>query len=389
MLKKPHNLSLKINDFFTANRFALLYITIAAMLIRLFFFSYQSTDYTNFLHLWFEELKAEGGLAAIGRPVGDYMVSYIYIMALLTYLPIPDFISIKLVSCIGDIILAWYAMRLVSKASQSPALPKIAYTAVLFLPSVILNSSAWAQCDAIYTAALLACVYYFVESKPTKAMLAYGIAFIFKLQAIFLAPLLLLLLLKRRVKIKHFFIVPLIYLITIIPAFLAGRPFTQLVTIYFSQTKTYTALSSNAPNLYAWLKPESTTALTVIGVLITAAFIIFTIVFVIKKKFVLTPQFLIQFAFLSTVMLPFLLPRMHERYFYPAEILAVICILLFPKLRVPAVTVIICSLLVTCGFLFGFLYGSAAILSIPMLPAFVFILKQVLTPPKNLQLKTD
>ncbi len=35
-------------------------------------------------------LKDGGGLAAIGKNVGDYMPPYFYLLALLTYLPVPD-----------------------------------------------------------------------------------------------------------------------------------------------------------------------------------------------------------------------------------------------------------------------------------------------------------
>jgi Gpi18-like mannosyltransferase len=74
--------------------------------------------------------------------------------------------------------------------------PLFAALAVLFTPTVILNSSFWGQADAIHTTFLLACLYFLVTRREIPAFIAFGVAVAFKLQAIFLAPLLLILLLK-------------------------------------------------------------------------------------------------------------------------------------------------------------------------------------------------
>ena len=90
----------KAEGFLSGSKYWAWPVTIVALLARFAFFAYPSGDYTQFLQPWFEELKAAGGLAAIGLPVGDYMVTYLYILALLTYLPLPGIVSIKIVSCV-------------------------------------------------------------------------------------------------------------------------------------------------------------------------------------------------------------------------------------------------------------------------------------------------
>ncbi len=73
----------------------------------------------------------------------------------------------------------------------------LGYVATLLAPVMILNSSFWGQADSIYTAALLACLYFLLLRRNWLAFLSFGIAFAFKLQAIFLAPLLVILWFKQ------------------------------------------------------------------------------------------------------------------------------------------------------------------------------------------------
>ena len=109
-----------------------LWLTLGALLIRLPFLWIQSGDYIDYLHPWFEQIKQNVGLRAIGMPIGNYMVSYIYILAILTYLPLPDLISIKLISITGDIVLAWFCMKLAEEEAPHTVNPELIYGIVLF-----------------------------------------------------------------------------------------------------------------------------------------------------------------------------------------------------------------------------------------------------------------
>lgn len=352
--------------------------TLAGLGVRLVFFGHQSRDYEVFLLPWYEELKANGGLAAIGRPIGDYLPSYIYILAGLTHLPIGSLAAIKLVSCLGDAALAAYAMKLVLLRTRRQDLAALAYGLVLLLPTVVLNSAAWAQCDSLYTAALLAFVYFMMARRPAAGMAAYGVAFIFKLQAVFLAPLVLLLLLKGRVKFRQLFIVPGLYLLAILPAALAGRPLWDLLTVYFRQAGGYSALSLGAPNLYAFLQVEDTLPYSVAGVALFVGVTALLLWRLWRLDFCLTNAMLLKFALLFALLVPFLLPHMHERYFYPADVLAVV-VALTCRRRWP-VAVVVCgsSLLVVGRYLFGWQWMDPAYAAVPMLLAVLFTLADAL-----------
>ena len=356
-------------SFYTKNfsQHSFLFITIVSFFLRMVFFAWPSGDYIDYLHPWFEQIKQNGGIDAIGEPIGNYMVSYIYILALLTYLPLPDIVSIKIVSCIGDIILAFYCMKLSFCISHDCIISKIVYVAIIYSPLVILNSSAWAQCDSLYTAALIAFLHYISVNDSKKAIFSISIAFCLKLQTVFLAPIVLVAFLKGKIKWKHVFYAPLIYLLMIFPAYIQGRSLKSLILLYFYQAKTYTALSMNAPNFYAWFPWQYTNKkLEILG--IVAAFIITLIlpIFIMTNNLSLDGINLVKFALYSATLLPFVLPHMHERYFYLASVLSLIYIICGSNKANVYYTINICSFLLTVRFVFGALWISAAVLSIPM-----------------------
>jgi Gpi18-like mannosyltransferase len=344
----------------------LITVTVIAFAVRVKFLPFQSGDYHQFLHGWFTELKEGGGLLAVGKDVGDYMPPYFYLLALLTYLPVKDIYLIKMLSFAGDIVLACYAMRLVRR-KYPEFWGKIAYAVVLLLPSVVLNSAAWGQCDSIYTAALLACVLYVIEDRPYAAVGAFSVAFVFKLQAVFLAPFLLLMLLRRKIRWRCLLIFPAIYLVAILPASLMGRSFSELLTVYFRQASQYDLVSMYLPNLAVWYPTHMSMfaghLIALLAVLLTLA----AVLWFHRLDFDLTDDMVVSLALLSVLFVPYILPYMHERYYYPADILSVIFAFYFPeKFYVPVVTVL-SSTYVVCHNLFNAHFVHIRILSVLML----------------------
>lgn len=355
-----------VNFVKAENILFIIVVTMFALALRLRFFKFESTDYTLFLQYWFDTLKQNGGLAAIGINLGDYTPPYYYLMALLTYIPIKDLYLIKLLSFAGDIVMASYVMRIV-RLKYPEFWGEIAYTVVLFLPSVIINSSVWAQCDSIYTAALAACVYYLMAGKNYRAVTAFSIAFVFKLQAVFLAPFLLLLLLKRKIKLKGVLILPLVYIIAIIPAVLMGRNFWDLLTVYFRQAKEYNTLTMGLPNLYTWFPTDAPEFVGTAAIYFAGAVVLATLVYLCRKRFAMTKEMVLALSLFYVMLLPYILPYMHERYFYPADILSVAFAFYYPeKSYVPVITVFT-SMYSMCHFLFGVHFINMKILSILML----------------------
>lgn len=307
------------------------------------------------------------------RPVGNYMVTYIYILALLTHLPLPDLVSIKLVSVLGDVLLALVCRRFARSVTDSKRAADAAYAAALFLPSVVLNSAAWAQCDSLYTTALIACLLHLHEDRPARAMLAFSVGFVFKLQSVFLAPVLLAALVAKKVRFRHLLIVPAVYGLAVLPAFWAGRPLKELLLLYVGQAGTYRALSMNAPNWYAWLPAGcENAAVGAVGVLLAGALTLGAAMYAARRGNFLRGAPLIRFALFSLVWVPFLLPHMHERYFYPADLLAVLFVVCLPRERRVPLLVPLCSAALAVRFLCGTVWISPGALALPMLAAALF-----------------
>lgn len=327
-------------------------ITCVAIIARGSLFEYASGDYNSFLSPWFNTLKEAGGISGIGLSLGDYTPPYIYILSLLTYLPIDSLFSIKIISCIFDFICAFTIMRLVYERYHKIIIAFLSYAIILFAPTVLLNSAMWSQCDALFTSFLLLCVCAFLREKPFSATVYFAIAFIFKLQAIFLAPLLILLWLKGKIKFSHFFLIPAIYIISIIPAWIAGRPLGELLTIYLSQSGQYPQMSLNAPSLYSWIDNSFGSFLSNACVFLCGTIVLSVLYYFYQKRFVLTKEVIVAFSLFFVLLIPFLLPHMHERYFFAADIFAILYAFYFPKRFYVAIGVTVASMAGYCPYLF-------------------------------------
>ena len=62
-------------------------------------------------------------------------------------------------------LLAWASMKLLGRFTGT-GVSLACFFAVLFLPTVFLNSAVWAQCDSSYAALLVLGLYLALEDKP-------------------------------------------------------------------------------------------------------------------------------------------------------------------------------------------------------------------------------
>ena len=298
----------------------------AAFVLRALFFSYETLDYQDFLARWVQYFRDNGGFAALKDSVGNYNVPYLYFLALFSYVDIYDLYLIKLLSTFFDVLLAFGAMRLTGLFTRSRVKLLFVYFAVLFWPTVVLNSAVWGQCDSIYVALGLLAVYWAMDGRPVLGMAAMAASFAFKLQAVFIMPVFVLLLIARRVKLWHFLVFPAVYMLLMLPAVLAGRPVLDTITLYFDQMGTVgSALNYNSPSVYAFARNVADEALASrLG--IAAAFALMLAVFgwFWWRRSSITNWALLGGALLLVVGIPFLLPHMHDRYFFCADILSLV-----------------------------------------------------------------
>ena len=305
---------------------------IFAVFIRYAYRDFFTSDFEEYTSVWYAAVKAQG-FAAAGTAVSNYTPPYMYLLYL-TSVAMPKLapiMAIKIPSIVFDFVCAFFVHRIVALKYPGARQPMFAFLAVLLAPSVICNSSVWGQADSIYTAMLLACIYFLMSGRAVLAMTAFGLAFSIKLQSIWLAPALAALWLRRMIPFWSILLVPLVYAIAMVPAWLVGRPVIELATVYMNQSVTYQLLTQAAPNLYAWLPGRYYGILVIAGLAATICVGCFYLWSVWKSRAEMTGEVILQLCLLSLIMIPFLLPKMHERYFYPADIVAIAYAFYFPR----------------------------------------------------------
>src|SRR5258708_7624820 len=237
---------------------------------------------------------------------------------------------------ISDFICAVFVYKIVRLKFAAGPLPVFAGFAVLFAPTVILNSAAWGQADSLYTTALVACLYYLIKRENVLALLAFAIALAFKLQAIFLFPFLIAWFFKKEVSWKPFLLVPLVLALALLPAWIAGRPLVELSSTYLSQANQYgnnAELTLNAPTFYNWL-PQSHALYDILipaGILLAASVAFLFIFLVFESDSKLSPASVLELSLAILLLMPFFLPKMHDRYFYPADVVSILFAFYFPR----------------------------------------------------------
>ena len=208
----------------------------AAFVLRARCLDYQTLDYQNFLSRWVAFYRENGGFHSFSYPLGNYNVPYMYFLCLFSYLTLPDLYLIKLLSIFFDVVLAYGSMRLLRSVKQEENALLACFFVILFLPTVILNGALWGQCDSIYVALAVLAVAYAMEDRPIRSILFFTLSFSFKLQAVFLLPILAVFWFKKRMKLWHFLLFPVFYVIIVLPAVALGKPFLETLTLYTSQT---------------------------------------------------------------------------------------------------------------------------------------------------------
>ncbi|MGM9592410.1 MAG: conjugal transfer protein TraL [Oscillospiraceae bacterium] len=300
--------------------------TALALVIRASLLDYQSDDYLTFLAPWTQFFRDNGGFAALRYSLGNYNPPYMYFLALFSYFDISELYLIKLLSVMFDVLLAWACMKLLGLYTGSRAKLLGVFLAVLYLPTVVINGAYWAQCDSIYAFFGLFALYLGLRSRGCASMVSLAACFAFKLQAVFIIPVFFILLLAKRIRWRELLVFPAAYIVFMLPALIAGRSFIETMTLYFSQAGTVgDAMNYNAPSLTSMFRWSGNTEGPSM-LLIAAAFalVLASYVFAAVKRRALDDTVILGFALLLAMGIPYLLPHMHDRYFFLAGVLALV-----------------------------------------------------------------
>ncbi|GAA2622482.1 hypothetical protein [Paractinoplanes durhamensis] len=317
-------------------------LVVLAIGVRLVAWPVTTGDMRIFV-MWYHQLGDIGGWRAIGADVGNYNAPFVYLLAFLHLVPGPLVVKIKLAFVVFDAVLAFFAYKISDSFKV--------FAVVLLLPTVVINASLWGQIDAMWAALGLGGVYYLLRDRPWLGVSLVAASVAIKPQGIFLAPLLLLLALGGRLPWRTLLAAPAVLLALDLPALIAGRDPVELFTIYDldRQSHIVASLTQRAPSAYAFL-PAGTPVETVklVGYIVAAAAVLAVCGLLARHDIDILAA-----AALFSIMVPFLLPGMHERYFFLADVLTVLLAWRNPRLWPIPVLVQAASLISYAPYLLG------------------------------------
>ena len=349
-----------------ANALLLVVGLLAAAAVRYPLLDYESGDFFVYLRPWYDFITHNGHFAALRHDFSNYSPPYLYLLTIFSLLApsMVQLLAIKIVSLVFDLTLAWYVFRVVGlKYRESATVPILAGIAALLFPTAVVNSAMWAQADTIYTTFLVGSLYFVLRRRPAGAFLMWGIAFALKAQAVFLLPLFYWLAQRRALDLRSFWLAPLPYLAALVPTWFLGRPFYELLLVYLSQAGEVAALARDAPNLYQWISNDWYPYWP-LGVLLTVGVVLGIGRLLRRSRAEITPEIVVSLAAFSVLLAPYLLPKMHDRYFFPADLFALVLAFYRPRFLAAPIVIGSCSFIASLLFL-----RSLEVVPVPYLSA--------------------
>lgn len=325
----------------------LILLTVLGMALRLCGFSFEGVDYRASLLPWFEDFQKYPGLTGLAHFQGDYNIPYVTLLCVLSWLPVPPIVSIKMSSILFDYFTAILLAVMVKEASPQEQKLKnslLAYGIFLCSPVTVINSGYLAQCESMWTALALLSFWLILKDHPAAGMLCFGFAFAVKPQGVFILPLLLILYFyKRSFSLLHFFWIPVGIELLCIPGIIGGCSPDVFYRFFKMMMGHYPFVYYYYPNFWTYLKEAP---YYVFGkVAIFSAFLvllIFAILFVKSRRKHSMGDYLEYISFTSMTC-AMILPCMHERYNYMGETVLAACAILRPRYRLPALLLVLAS----------------------------------------------
>ncbi len=350
----------------------------------------------NIFFQWYNQLKAAGGWRGLDTEIGNYNAPFLYLLALAVYLPGPLILKLKAIFIVFDVLIGFFTYRIVALRWPGRRVPVMAALVVVLLPTVVLNASLLGQMDAMWAAFALGGVYHLLRDRPWHAAALCGVSLAFKPQGIFIFPLLLLLALTCTVRWRTLLAAPAAYLALALPAILIGRDPVELLTVYDldRQSRIIEALTYRAPSVFVFVPAaERVETVRLLGYVFCAALVLAVCYILAVRGPAMTRERILVAGTFFAIMVPFLLPGMHERYFFLGDVLAVALAVWLPRLWYVPLLVQGASLLSLEAFLFGrsslpMVVPAAMMLAVLLVLGRRLMLEAFASPPVEEDLQT-
>jgi len=301
---------------------------------RIAFRGVVTSDLEIFVLRWYAKFQQMGIGVGLGKDFYNYSPPYMYLVALSTLTSgfLSAVTAIKLISTAFDIYAAFMMYKIVRLRFPQGYRAHLAAAVLFAAPTVVANTAIWGQADSTYLAFLLTCLYFVLVGRQWPALLFFSISFAFKPQAVFLLPLLVVLALRRMVPWITFVLIPAVYALAAWPAVALGRTWLEIVETYLSRPSAGKALTHNAASAYVFAPQSAISVLAGPGILLAVLAVLAWIVFTWRRTERTDRSAILLLALISVTLTPFVLPNMHDRYFYPADALSIALAFYLPEL---------------------------------------------------------
>jgi hypothetical protein len=302
-----------------SSRLQLTAILALAVIARAMFWNIRPPDMSIFLEPWFAHIVNYGPIGAFAHPFSNYEPAYLYLLALgsLAAGLFTPMAIIKTISVCGTLFLT-VAFGELLKAAEVPRRNALL---LLVLPSLVFNDALLAQCDALWAGACVLALAMLIRGRTLAAMGWCGVAIAFKAQSAFIAPVIVGAMISRRAPWWQWLVPAAVFLVTLVPPWLLGWPGGKLLTVYIDQAASVgipgrlanpwmlgTIFADHASRDWFWIGYAAA----------GAAALLIAIVAVRTAR---NPTMLILLGALAGTALPFLLPKMLERYYFLGDVL--------------------------------------------------------------------
>ena len=279
----------------------------------------------------------------------NYPYPFLFIISIMTCLPINPLHAFKITSCIVDYLnagaIASIVMHFCKEKNntidkKTKQLMVLAFSIVVIHPIVFLNSAMWGQSDGLYVFWILLSLICLIKEKFLWVFILFGIGLSFKLQAIIVLPFLLFYYFyKKRFSIVYFAFIPLSIIVMNLPAIMQGRTIKDVLGVYVSNVGLFSSISMRYPSFWLLicgvLTGDEYLLVKRATIIVTIAALAVTMYIWIVKCVKLKVDTIVYMAFLLIYMAVLFLPEMHDRYGYIYEILAIAILFMEKKTLIP------------------------------------------------------
>ena len=344
MIERIKTAYLKAGDkfqYFIHNNFYLItavLVTVLSLTARLAVAFHPTRDVVFFVFKWMEEIQRLG-FTNFYQVNSDYSPLFLFIVGLFTFLPAGNKVTtagftyysnwmyyLKSWYFITEIAIAIGIYLILKEVTNSKKSGWLGYVIYLCLPVQFFNSAVWGNADVLYFVFFVYTVYFIIKKKSGLAFFFTGMCFGFKLQVVFILPLLVYLMLNKKLTFYKLILLPIGLLATFIPAYLCGAKFYEPFLFFGRQLGGYSNLTLGCANIWHLINVKAEVlekfnlGATVLGLLLIGLFT--AIVFAKNPK--LTNENLIAVSTFLIAIVPMFLPHMHERYFYALDVFIVL-----------------------------------------------------------------